>query len=357
MAGGTLVTDNLVVNTAGGATFNQTGGTVVFTDVTPPDIHCPANIIKTSDPGKCSAVVNFTVTATDDSGSATVVCSPVSGSTFPTGTTTVVCTATDPTGNQARCSFTVTVTNPAPVVTITGPASCAVYPVGAPVSFTGTFTDNAGDTHTAQWAFDSTTQAGTVNEASGVVSATRTFNVAGIYMVNLSVTDSCHNTTTTNTVNGLPAMVVIYDPNGGFVTGGGWFNSPGGAYVAQPTLTGKASFGFVSKYQKGVTVPTGETEFQFQVANFTFHSSSYEWLVVAGARAQYKGSGTVNNAGNYAFILTAIDGDVKGGGGVDKFRIKIWDKATSTIVYDNQLAASDGADPTTAIGGGSIVIH
>ena len=79
--------------------------------------------------------------------------------------------------------------------------------------------------------------------------------------------------------------------------------------------------------------------------------------MVSGARGQYKGSGTVNNAGSYAFILTAIDGDVKGGGGVDKFRIKIWDKATGTGIYDNQLGASDSADPTTAIGGGSIVIH
>jgi len=225
------------------------------------------------------------------------------------------------------------------------------------VSFTGTFTDNAGDTHTAQWAFDSSTQAGTVNEATGSVSATRTFSAAGVYLVSLTVTDECGNKAMANSMSGLPAMVVIYDPTAGFVTGGGWFNSPAGAYVAKPSLTGKASFAFVSKYQKNQTVPTGETEFQFQVANFSFHSSTYEWLVVSGARAQYKGSGTVNNAGTYGFLLTAIDGDVKGGGGVDKFRIKIWDKATSAIVYDNQMSASDSADPSTAIGGGSIVIH
>jgi hypothetical protein len=28
-----------------------------------------------------------------------------------------------------------------------------------------------------------------------------------------------------------------------------------------------------------------------------------------------------------------------------------------TIVYDNQLGALDGAEPTTVLGGGSIVIH
>jgi hypothetical protein len=140
------------------------------------------------------------------------------------------------------------------------------------------------------------------------------------------------------------------------VTGGGWIDSPAKAYTADPSLTGKANFGFVSKYQKGANVPTGVTEFQFKVADLNFHSNNYEWLVVGGARAQYKGTGTINGSGSYKFILTAIDGQQPGGGGIDKFRIKIWDSA-DVIVYDNQTGASDTADPTTALGGGSIVIH
>jgi hypothetical protein len=83
----------------------------------------------------------------------------------------------------------------------------------------------------------------------------------------------------------------------------------------------------------------------------------YEWLVIAGAKAQYKGSGTINGAGDYGFMLTAIDGSASGGGGVDKFRLKVWDKTTSAVIYDNQTGAADSADPTTALGGGSIVIH
>lgn len=151
--------------------------------------------------------------------------------------------------------------------------------------------------------------------------------------------------------------VVVYDPDGGFVTGGGWINSPAGAYVADPALVGKANFGFVSKYQKGATVPTGATEFQFKVANLNFKSTAYDWLVVAGARAQYKGVGTINGAGEYGFLLTAIDGQQPGGGGLDKFRIKIWLKATGAIVYDNQMGAADDGDAATVLGGGSIVIH
>ena len=152
--------------------------------------------------------------------------------------------------------------------------------------------------------------------------------------------------------------LVVYDPQGGFVTGGGWINSPAGAYTANPSLTGKATFGFVSKYKKGATVPTGQTEFQFHVANFKFQSTVYDWLVIAGPKAQYKGTGTVGGIGNYGFMLTGTDGQVSGGGGVDKFRIKIWDKNNAdAVVYDNQKGAGDNADPTTSIGGGSIVVH
>ena len=79
-------------------------------------------------------------------------------------------------------------------------------------------------------------------------------------------------------------MAVVYDPSEGFVTGGGWIDSPTGAYTADPTLAGRAGFGFVSKYQKGATVPSGKTEFKFEAGSFYFESKAYEWLVVAGRR-------------------------------------------------------------------------
>jgi len=259
--------------------------------------------------------------------------------------------------NNRIQKFSQALPNLAPVVTITAPASGAIFAVGTPVNFTGTFADNAGDTHTAQWMFDNLAQAGTIDEINGTVTATHVFATAGVYQVKLTVTDQLGASGTADTVGGLPAMVVIYDPSGGWVTGGGWINSPAGAYAANPSLTGKASFGFVSKYEHGAHVPTGQTEFQFKAGNLNFHSTSYDWLVVAGARAQYKGSGTINGAGDYAFMLTAIDGQINGGGGQDKFRIKIWSKGNGGVIYDNQMGGGDADNPTTALGGGSIVIH
>jgi hypothetical protein len=162
------------------------------------------------------------------------------------------------------------------------------------------------------------------------------------------------------------ALFVIYDPSGGFVTGGGWINSPVGAcsFAACTNDTvGKANFGFNSKYQKGATRPTGNTEFQFQAGGLNFKSTDYEWLVVSGTtKAQFKGSGTINGSGNYGFILTAIDGNNFGIAKPDAFRIKIWNMSDGGVVYDNQMGKAENSDDATILGingqgGGSIVIH
>jgi Lamin Tail Domain/PKD domain/FlgD Ig-like domain len=244
-----------------------------------------------------------------------------------------------------------------PVVTIVGPASGSVFPIGTPVTFTGSYTDDNGGVHTAQWMLDDTPVDGVVDNPPGTVTATHTFTTPGVYLVSLSVTNACGKTGTASTVEGLDAMVVIYDPSAGFVTGGGWLPSPAGAYVPDPSVEGHASFGFVSKYQRGASAPTGETEFQFQGGNMSFHSTTYQWLVIAGARAQYKGTGTINGSGDYGFLLTATDGDQKNVPGPDQLRMKAWSVATGQVVYDNQFGAPDTAEASNPIGGGSIVIH
>lgn len=98
----------------------------------------------------------------------------------------------------------------------------------------------------------------------------------------------------------------------------------------------------------------------FKTANLNFHSDSYDWLVIAGAKAMFKGMGTINGEGMYKFMLTGIDADINGNDSfeVDRFWIKIWheDADGEHVVYDNALGSDDDQD-TTEIGGGSIVIH
>ena len=174
-------------------------------------------------------------------------------------------------------------------------------------------------------------------------------NGAGVLAVDLSILDSAGNLLHTWTLSD-PSDVI------GTTVGGnryGWFATNNFPFLAIDnaerkeisTVTGKATFGFVSKYKKGASVPDGNTEFQFKAGDLNFSSTSYQWLVVnqGGTNAQFKGFGTINGTGDYGFMLWATDGSP------DKFRIKIWDVASEVVVYDN------GTDQ--AIGGGSIVVH
>lgn len=262
-------------------------------------------------------------------------------------------------GRGSSQAMTVTVNNVAPSV---GPITAPFDPVrvGTSVEVNASFTDpGILDTHTATWDWgDGNITSGSINESdgSGTVTGSYVYALPGVYGITLTVTDK-DGASGTATFH----YVVVYDPDGGFVTGGGWINSPAGAYTPNPSLTGKATFGFVSKYKKGATIPTGETEFKFRVANLSFHSDNYEWLVVAGAKAMYKGTGTINGQGSYQFILSAIDADINPNDSfnVDRFRIKIWYEnpdGDETVVYDNALDDDDDL-AMIEIGGGSIVIH
>ena len=264
---------------------------------------------------------------------------------------------------SAAVTSTVSVTNVPPTVgAITGLPNGPIA-AGTPVTLSTQFTDpGSADTHVATLEWDVGNSGAPIDNmvvaesnGAGTTTVTRALT-AGVYTVRLTVTDDDGGSATV----GAPTYIVVYDPGAGFVTGGGWLTSPTGACqlsAACAGASGRANFGFVSRYQRGARVPNGNTEFDFQAGQFRFTSTSYEWLVIAGSRAQYKGEGTVNGGGRYGFLLTAIDGDVSGGGGMDRLRLKVWDVGTGAIVYDNQLASPDDSNASTALGGGSVVIH
>jgi uncharacterized repeat protein (TIGR01451 family) len=86
--------------------------TVTVNDTQPPTITCPSNVMTTtSNPG--GTVVSYTAPVGTDNCPGPVTTQTVglaSGSTFPIGTTTNTFNVTDTSGNNAMCTFTVTVT-------------------------------------------------------------------------------------------------------------------------------------------------------------------------------------------------------------------------------------------------------
>lgn len=272
------------------------------------------------------------------------------------GTYTVMLTVEDDKGGTHTATTTATIANVAPSVGAIDvpPSPRALEDNGTIVAVVAPYSDpGILDAHTGTIDCDEGT-ATSVIASNGSVSGTCTFTEAGVYTVAITVSDDDGGTDTKTA----SSYIVVYDPSVGFVTGGGWIDSPAGAYVEDATLSGKASFGFISKYKTGATRPTGNTAFQFHAASFEFTSTSYEWLVIAGAHAKYKGEGVIaGRADSYGFMLTAIDGAVNGAGGTDRFRLKIWNLASGDMIYDNQVSEPDDSDAATALGGGSIVIH
>lgn len=222
--------------------------------------------------------------------------------------------------------------------------------VGTPVEAAASFVDpNEIDVHAAVWDWgdgSASEVAVAESEGSGTVSGQHAYGVPGLYTVTLTVDDQDGGVTSVQL-----RFVVVYDPAGGFVTGGGWIDSPPGAYVPDSSLTGKATFGFNAKYKNGDATPSGQTEFHLRVADLEMHADTYVWLVVAGVRAQLEGTGTIDGEGGYGFLMTAVDG------AGDTLRMRIWSESTGEVLYDTQPGDPEDADPTTGLGGGSIVVH
>ena len=200
----------------------------------------------------------------------------VSVDTSALGTFTVAVQAVDVAGNSSLAQVTYTVAEH------TGEPSTLVLDSGVnPIDtdFTAVVTPSGEDTHTV------TIDWGDPSDASGGL--THSYATPGVYTVTATIT---HSRAPDEVVT---ALAVVYDPAEGFVTGGGWFDSPLNSFTpddaSDEEVGGVAEFGFVSKYKKGATVPTGNTVFELITGDFLFESTSYDWLVVNGDSRPVRG--------------------------------------------------------------------
>jgi len=257
-------------------------------------------------------------------------------------TITVKLRVTDETGLSSTAPATIYVSNVSPSLgALSGPS--APVAVNTPIAISAPFSDpGVIDTHSASidWGDGNQTVASIV-ETGGVgdLNGNHAYLAAGLYTVVVTLSDK----------DGAAAQqtfwpVVVYDPSSGFVTGGGWFDSPPGAYPADPSLGGKVNFGLVIKYLKNSTIPQGNLELQFKEASLNLKATSFDWLVVTTATAQFKGRATLNGEGDYSFMVWVSDGNP------DTFRIKIWyqDAGGEHVFYDNGF--------NQPLGGGTISI-
>lgn len=284
--------------------------------------------------------------ATDALGQATFTYSGVGG----VGTDHIQACFTDPQGVR-KCSNTVEKiwVNVAPTCEPVEVSSELVL-LGDEVFASASFNDplDPGD-HTATWDWgDGTSSAGTVDQTAHTVGPDgHTYGAVGSYIINIEVTDAYGASCGARSIR-----VRVFDPGAGFITGGGWIDSPPGAYRPDPSIGGRANFGFEARYPKGELVPKGTMEFQLHDADLNFHAKTMYWLLVMDDdTALLRGEGTINgdlSPGGVPYTFMMWFNDAK----PDTFRFWIWGVDEGGVL---QLIYQNG--PALPVSGGNLVIH
>jgi hypothetical protein len=104
-------------------------------------------------------------------------------------------------------------------------------------------------TYTINWDDNAPNSTGSATPAPNTFQATHPFNSPGVYTINVCVKDSA------GASGCAQVWIVVYDASAGFVTGGGWIDVQAGSYRTNPALSGRANFGFNSKYKAGASTP------------------------------------------------------------------------------------------------------
>lgn len=258
--------------------------------------------------------------------------------------------ACDAVGNCATGEITLSIDLTAPVV---GDVGLSLNPlvVGSSTVLSAEIFDATSGVDAAEYSIDGgpaqlmTLSGSTATETIGADLT------AGVYQVDVRAQDVAGNWS-----NPASVILVVYDPSGGFVTGGGWIVPSGSTSDAGDALPGldsssKANFGFNVKYRNGqATVPSGHLLFQYSVGDFRLTSGDFEWLVVTNSNwAKFRGLAEIDGMdGPFPFTVDARDGNQ---GQADRFVIKIWAPGDNPDANGILYKASGDLD------GGNIKIH
>ena len=228
----------------------------------------------------------------DNCSDVTVDFNPPSGSIFPQGSTTVTATATDASGNTAKCSFTVTVIDNEPPK-IVCPSDITAFQdsaFGATVNYPSPeATDNSPGVTVA-----CTPPSGSVLHL-------------GSTTVTCTATDTSGNTAVCSfTVTVIPPP----STSGGKVTGGG----------SIPVAEGEATFAFEAMVK--ADQPSGSLIYQDHVSGLTVMSTLITAVQVTGTHARIFGKAKINQMGSFDYVVD-VDDLGEPGKGSDTFHIQL----------------------------------
>jgi hypothetical protein len=152
---------------------------------------------------------------------------------------------------------------------------------------------------------------------------------AGVYKIIARIDSNYYTAAQT-----IETLLAVYDPNGGFVSGGGWLTPSGSSK--------KVNFGFEAKYENKGTLK-GSFEIIDHNTKDKYKSTHFDWLVVNSSNACLYGFMSINGEGSYPFIAQMVDNGSPGKDH-DIFFISI-NTGSGAIIYSELIS------------GGNIVVH
>lgn len=245
------------------------------------------------------------------------------------------------------------VRNAPPELTVAGPLEWAVLRAGQTEALSAGFVDpGSNDTHTCSIDWDD----GVTESIPAATSCDRShvYEQAGMYSITTTVTDDDGGSDSDR------RLLIVYDPDAGFVTGGGLVESPAGALAARSDVAGAAHFNLNPAYrphEQGPSAGNGKLSFDLRAAGLDLASTALDWLVVTrDGKAAVKGAATLDGEPGFGFVAYATSDH--------RFRLVVWrladgDHPAEQIVFDSRRGADfdlDEAEPPP-ITSGSIQIH
>ncbi|BCY07081.1 family 43 glycosylhydrolase [Actinoplanes sp. L3-i22] len=248
----------------------------------------------------------------------------------------------------SRDSALVTVGNVSPAASA---PSAPTEPVatGRVVTLSVPVTDRgANDTLscTASWG-DGSASTGTVG--GGLCVVTHAYTTGDVFEPSVTVRDDDGAASTVTAPH-----VVTYVAGGGQVAGNGTLTASAGcldgiraggtvefAFTAGSAAASKNAAGSAAAAKKVGGSGSGRTWLRFAGGDLDFRSTSQTAPLIVGGTATYQGTGTINGAGSYRFLVSAVDG-------TDRLAVRIWDARTGRTVFSQPL-------PTRLTSGGIVV--
>ncbi len=231
---------------------------------------------------------------------------------------------------------------PPQITMFEGPAEPLPFDVEALAE--ATFVDpgqDAGHAVELDWGDGTVSQPVPVYEDGvGSISDSHLYGGPGIYTLTLTITDEAGETTTDSF-----EYAVMYDPAGQKIKGT--------VKVVDETTSMHLSVNV--KPDKKTGVPKGHVRFNPDGSGFAdgFDATEITYLLIFGDWAIVTGTGTIDGAGEYGFLVSALDQSDEGG--IDAFRVLIWNDVG--VVFDSQPGDDSIATPTTVPTHGDIKIR